>query len=189
MDYLMILYPIQPYVDALNSYQPPYIKERRCKRFQRLIEYRYPNFQTVLIFFSSDENQNEPDISQQWEGLPLKDEYIIGACGVSFKDHTEKEVYPDPEHILNFCPTPIEQLVICGFHLWDCVDKVASHAWNKGIKVSVDEDLTETFFWRDDIPNSRDEGIKKKREYFNEDSLLLQIAQEKRQPRPWLAQL
>ncbi|MGM5488181.1 MAG: hypothetical protein ACQESG_04495 [Nanobdellota archaeon] len=42
-----------------------------------------------------------------------------------------------------------------GFHLWDCVERVAKRAYNRGLDVLVDEDLTELFTSRMQLPEFR----------------------------------
>lgn len=42
----------------------------------------------------------------------------------------------------------VEKLWVAGFHLWDCVEKLAKRAYKRGIDVKVDEDLTELFVYR-----------------------------------------
>ena len=62
---------------------------------------------------------------------------------VSFEAHTSKKLYPSEETILDQIPGG--GLVVTGFHMWDCVEKVARRAHEGGIDVLVDEDLTEFF--------------------------------------------
>jgi hypothetical protein len=50
--------------------------------------------------------------------------------------------YPDNDKILAQLGN-IWKLTISGFHMWDCVEKVAKAAHDKGIHTIVDEDLTE----------------------------------------------
>jgi len=72
--------------------------------------------------------------------------------GLDFKTHTTRKSdgtypYPNQDFIL-------DQLYVCrilriaGFHMWDCVEKLAKKAYEKGFDVMVDEDLTEFFAWR-----------------------------------------
>ena len=42
----------------------------------------------------------------------------------------------------------VDILRVAGFHLWDCVDKLAKRAYERGIQTLVDEDLTELFKWQ-----------------------------------------
>lgn len=79
----------------------------------------------------------------------------------------------------------IDTIRIAGFHLWDCVDKLAKRAYERGLKTLVDEDLTELFGWR---ITERDFKIAKYptfnprkhwKEFFNE-------FMQPRKTRPWL---
>ncbi len=148
MKSVLVLYPIQPYADALVSKKElPEIKVRYAEIYQELIRRRYPGFQTVYVMFSAPEDPTKPDMSQLWKGFSVNGTDIIGACGVTFNDHCKKYIYPKENKILELCPQPIEELIVGGFHLWDCVDKVARWAYKQGINVLVDEDLTEIFFY------------------------------------------
>lgn len=55
--------------------------------------------------------------------------------------------YPNQDYILNQL-LPVEILRIGGFHMWDCVEKLARRAHERGMDVLVDEDLTEFFAGR-----------------------------------------
>ena len=66
---------------------------------------------------------------------------------MDFETHIKKRKdrtypYPDNSFILNQIPFE-SHLVVSGFHVWDCVDKFARYAYEKGLNVLVDEDLTE----------------------------------------------
>ncbi len=55
--------------------------------------------------------------------------------------------YPDQDYILNQLG-PVSTLRISGFHMWDCVTRLAKRAHARNLDVLVDEDLTEFFGWR-----------------------------------------
>ncbi len=55
--------------------------------------------------------------------------------------------YPDNENIIQKLGS-ISSLVVTGFHMWDCVEKLAQAAHSHGINTLVDEDLTEFFKFR-----------------------------------------
>ncbi len=55
--------------------------------------------------------------------------------------------YPNQDYILNQLGFPT-RLVVAGFHAWDCVEKLARRAYERGISTLIDEDLTEFFVGR-----------------------------------------
>ncbi|MCJ7817037.1 MAG: hypothetical protein MUP55_04230 [Candidatus Aenigmarchaeota archaeon] len=71
---------------------------------------------------------------------------------IDFKIHTTKKddgtyPYPDNDLLLNKLGKT-EFLTVAGFHMWDCVEKIAKRSHECGIKTLVDEDLTEFFGFR-----------------------------------------
>ena len=202
MKTLLVLYPIQPYVDGLmTGRESPEIEEEYARIYQCLIAERYPNFQIVWIMFSGFLSATDPDMSQLWRGISIKESDIVAACGVSFKEHCGENKYPDPEDIIKSCPQPIEKLIIGGFHFWDCVEKVAEYAFRQGINVTVDDDLTEFFFHKvrdqkgnpsdSNIPLSRKKSIIKARRRFLESGGTLQLdrVRKAREKKPWLIKI
>ncbi len=198
MKVLLILYPIQPYVDVLiGKKEPPEVKAKIAGFYQMLIRKRYPGFQRVFALFSDEKDLTRPDISQLWEGVHPQKGDIIGASGVTFENHCENRVYPKESDILALCPKPIDELVVGGLHLWDCVDKTAKHAYQQGIDVSVDEDLTQLFFHQVRnskgepflrIPISREKSLEKRRNELSRAGYLEAVRKE-RSKRPWFAQI
>ncbi len=200
MKYFLLLYPIQPYADVLiGKEELPEIKVRYAEIYQELIRRRYPDFRMVCVMFSAPEDLTKPDTSQLWKGFSVNGKDIIGACGVTFGDHCKKRIYPKGDKILELCPHPVEELVVGGFHLWDCVDKTARWAYNQGINVLVDEDLTELFFFSTrsprglpvfKIPVSREESLRRtERQLRKAGGFFLKHARKERKKRPWMAQI
>lgn len=201
MKSIIVLYPIQNYVDILMRLEESLqIKEKYVSIYQRLLWQRYHDFQLVYIIFSQNRDSEKPDISRLWQGIIIREKDIIGACGVNFEDHCQEKLYPDPDRIISFCPCPIEKLIVTGFHFSDCVDRVAGYAYGQGIDVMVDEDLTELFFGKirnrmgkpslECIPLSREESIKRCRtEFMRAAPFLLELIREKRKNKPWLAKI
>lgn len=188
--YLLLLYPIQPYVDVLIDGEPPEVKARSAALYKEIVRKRYPDFQVVCVFFSKSGERKEPDLTQKWNLFSLEENYIIGACGVTFTDHCDNRTYPKESDILALCPDPIDELIVSGFHFHDCVEKIAKYAHKQGIQVFVDEDLTELFFYGAGrgIPISRAASIRKTKRLLRESSFLLGFARENRKGRPWLIQ-
>ncbi len=200
MKTVLILYPIQPYVDSeMIGTESSQIKTKYAQIYQDLIRQRYPGFQAVYLLFSAAADPQRPDLSQLWPGFSINEGEVVGACGLSFQDQCQSRQYPDPQRVIDLCSKPVEKLVIGGFHLWDCVDKVASYAHEQGIDVSVDEDLTQLFFslTRDNrglpvfkIPVALEESLKQVRERLaNEGDSGLEHFRAARKARPWLVQI
>ena len=199
MKSLLVLYPIQPYADALVSKkESPEIKIKYAQIYQRLMFKRYPDFQLIWMMFSEPQLPEKPDTSQLWQGISIKKDDIVRACGISFNEHCEKKLYPNPETILDACPQPIEKLVIGGFHFWDCVEKVAKCAHGQGINVLVDDDLTEFFFLKvrnrrgipspSRIPSLQEKSLEKDRKKYIKSGgpRQLERVREARRKNPWL---
>jgi len=192
---LLVLYPIQPYAEALMvRTELPGIKYAWI--YQQLMRRRYPDFQIIWVMFSEIRFLEKPDMSQLWEGISIEKDDIVLACGTSFKEHCAEKAYPDPKTILKACSQPIDELVIGGFHFWDCVERVAKYAYEQGINVAVDDDLTEFFFKRarnykemlSCIPVSREESMAEERKRIIKSAGLnyLEMVQKAREEKPWL---
>lgn len=72
--------------------------------------------------------------------------------GIDFKTHTTKKAngkypYPRSDYILNQL-NGVKIIRIAGFHLWDCVEKLAKRAYKRRLDTLVDEDLTQFFAGR-----------------------------------------
>jgi hypothetical protein len=199
MKSLLVLYPIQPYADILmGKKELPEIKIKYARIYQLLIHKRYPDFQLIWMMFFGPQSPKKPDMSQLWQGISIKKDDVVGACGIGFNEHCQKRLYPDSETILLACPQPIEKLVIGGFHFWDCVEKTAKYAHEQRIDVLVDDDLTEFFFWKvrnykgipspSRIPLSLEKSIAKDRRQFVKSGSpnLLERIREARKGKPWL---
>lgn len=165
--------------DIVNTYRPVY-----AKKLNSCIDWRYRknNFQ---IYYAILDDGSVSDIIEQRESD------IIIKVGIDSFSHREKNKdgdynYPNPDFILNQIRSP-EKLVIAGFHMWDCVEKLAQTSYNRGINTLVDEDLTEFFAGR---LNDRDFRIKKYPNY-NARKLkgkMFDIFIAARKHKPWLWQ-
>lgn len=155
MKLVLILFPIQPYIDhPIYPARSPAEKGEYAIVYQQLIAKRYPDFQRVWVMFSEPESLEKPDLSQLWPGIEIKKNDIVIPAGITFEHHCQKKIYPDPATILAACPEPIKKLIIGGFHFYDCVEKLAEFSYRKGIDVLADDDLSEYFFYV-----SRGDGI------------------------------
>ena len=107
------------------------------------IRYRQKGFginYAVFFFFSVSDIIN------------LQQSDRIVEVGLYFKTHTTKQPngeypYQDQDYILNQF-NGVQVLRVAGFHMWDCVERLAKRAYEKGLDTLVDEDLTEFFSGR-----------------------------------------
>lgn len=76
--------------------------------------------------------------------------------GLDFKTHRTERIYPSQEYILSQLER-VQIIRIAGFHRWDCVEKLAKCACEKDLDVLVDEDLTETFPYRLEDENFKED--------------------------------
>ncbi len=168
MKEFVFLYPIHPYVDAIATSDAP------VQALNGLIEerYRQRGFRVSWVMFSDPNNRAEADLSIKAPGIIIYDSDRIIPSGVTFLEAGNK--YPDWNSILDQLPVDLKQLIIGGFHQWDCVDQLASAAYMRGLSVTVDEDTTELAFF------GADTGYKS--------TLLERLSQEARANKPWFTQ-
>ncbi|MBU4224009.1 hypothetical protein KJ934_02205 [Patescibacteria group bacterium] len=184
--YFIFLYPIPEIIDfeiknngwhekgGINGFKRKYKKTlNRCID----IRYRQKGYTIVYALF------NGHQISDIIEKQP-SDKII--EVGIDFHTHTSKRLYPDQDHILNQL-NGAQVIRIAGFHMWDCVEKLAKRAYKKGLDVLVDEDLTEFFAWRIKAIDFR---IDKYSTYNAKkyQGTMLKDFMEARKHRPWLWQ-
>lgn len=192
MNYVLILYPINPYISPLIN--PLFSsKEKSLTFYKGLIKRRYADSKIIIVLFSKKMGGKEPDFSQISKSFSDEKDWSFFSCGVDFQTHCKKKVYPKPRKIIDFCQKPIDKLIVGGFHVWDCVDRVAGFAHSHGIDVTVDEDLTEFFFFEerpDKIPESQQKSAQRRRKRMQRSSsCLLEIARKARKQRPWMFQI
>lgn len=79
-----------------------------------------------------------------FDSIQLRERDRIIKVGLSLEEHRKQKIYPDPDFVLSQLGN-VNILRVAGFHLWDCVERIAKRAYERGIDVLVDEDLTELF--------------------------------------------
>lgn len=189
MNEFLYLYPIYEFAKPLvgTSKWDSGEKDNIYQRLAEIIRARYRQTDTRInwLLFSRSKNSLEPDLSVATQELFLPDDRLL-VSGITFDDLIVNKQYPNLDFILSYLlPTP-DNLVIAGFHLWDCVDKLAAMAYNSGIPTTVDEDLTELFFFGYDsgkiptIRTARKLGIP---EY------MVDYCRKSRINKPWLTQV
>lgn len=104
------------------------------------LRYRRNDFQIYYAVFDGSLVSDVIELQQQDRTIEV---------GLSFKTNTTKQpndeyLYPDQDYILDQIGD-VSVLRIGGFHMWDCVEKLARRAHERGLDVLVDEDLTEFF--------------------------------------------
>lgn len=144
----VFLYPIPEYIDNsiknasfhLDDTGKRLFREEYKNALNSCIDLRYRGrgFEIIYANFLSHKISDIVGI--------LPSDRIIDT-GLDFKTHTTKRkdntyLYPDENYILNNIGDS-ERLVVSGFHMWDCVERLAKKAYKKGMDVLVDEDLTE----------------------------------------------
>ena len=88
---------------------------------------------------------NDCEISDIIELQHLDKVLKVGMDSTTHRTQVNKKYpYPNEDYIINQLGE-IELLRIAGFHAYDCCDKIAKRAYEKGIDTLVDEDLTQFF--------------------------------------------
>lgn len=147
----LFLYPVGEYIDSSKN---------GCKTFEReghsvsklwdMIDNRYrkEGYGINWLLFGVGGDEMKPDTSIVPGYVDIRKGDRILSAGVSFKEHTTKEIYADNDFVLDQLPSH-NRLVLGGFHQGDCVDKIAERSYSRGVDTFIDEDTTELFFWRE----------------------------------------
>lgn len=201
MKVFIFLYPVKEYInqfleiDAKNArvHMPGsdlYIKNRlevyKPRYINDLITARYRNngFQVAWLFPGCGAGFQTACVSDKSEHVDILPGDLILPSFVDLGKHADaKRVLQS----LMIDKSIIDEVVLGGYHQWDCVDNLASWFHYYGVTVRVDEDLTE-FYYRmmrtDGIPLIRKEsGLDKLSGYLLEDRRRLTINS------PWIEQI
>jgi hypothetical protein len=116
----------------INYFRPIYSKKLNSCIHHR---YRRRGFQIVFLMADYEFEIGYVDVKSEDQVVYVRDKIKDG------------RFYPAPGHVLKKI-LPVDILRIGGFHMWDCVQKFAKAAHNKGVDTLVDEDLTEFFGFR-----------------------------------------
>lgn len=111
-------------------------------------------------------------------------------AGIDSFAHFDKKMYPNPCSILaQFEPEELKHLRLAGFHMWDCVERLARHAHERNIDVLVDEDLTQFLAYKasfDDFKFDSYPGFNPRKNYSGSGGF--EGFMEPRKGKPWLLQ-
>ena len=193
MKVFIFLYPIWQYFDScmVDHLRPSKTANNNFLRINDIIDarYRQRGYKIFWLMFSKEDKSSEPDMSIFSSYIRINEKDAIIACGVSFATHVEEKKYPKPEFIFSQMPG-ITELMVGGFHQWDCVNKIAKYAYEKAIPVLVDEDTTELFFGRTrlfgDIPLIRENTLP---EDLGLEGLRIGLYRKMREGKPWFARI
>jgi hypothetical protein len=185
MKSFVFLYPIPEYFKAEIQRWGWRVGDGFKEKYSRMLNqcidarYRQKGFEICYAIFDNHEISDIVNLQPDDKIIPV---------GIDFKTHTaDPPVYPDPDIILAKLGNPLR---IGGFHMWDCVQKVAQRAYEKGIDTLVDEDLTEFFAfkvgWHDSFAIDRypSDDPRKRYEYESDFEFFMRA----RRGKPWLWQ-
>lgn len=198
MKHFLFLYPTRNYTQQIGTNFPNrhLLLENFSRNVNRLIQERYRKqaFQICWLFFAQNHNRKLPDTEKSDPLFEILPEDWKISSGI-----TQRELfqccYPSADQILDHFKEST-QLVLGGFHLYDCVERIARRAHRKSMPVSVDEDLTDDFAFRVNhfgpIPLQRNiriypETLSELRKRLPEEKVqtFLKASQQK----PWLSQI
>jgi hypothetical protein len=150
MKQFLFMYPIDTYFDIESDEHKACVSTRKYFRiFNNCINERYRSRGFGINFAVFDDKEVDKRIKV------VEGDRII-KVGITSHDHFDDEEYPDFDFILNQLNLKdIKHFRVAGFHLWDCVERIAKRAYERGIDVLVDEDLTNMFASRVTHPNFR----------------------------------
>jgi len=137
MNHFLFMYPIKKILDVEINIKHDLTED--CMKIMNeciLKRYRLNNF---LINYAVFDDSNVSNL------MAWSNEDNIIHVGITSEEHFKSKKYPSEDYILSHLENP-EKLVVAGFHMWDCIERIAKKAYEKGIDTLVDEDLTEFFF-------------------------------------------
>ncbi|MCP6726680.1 MAG: hypothetical protein KJI69_01395 [Patescibacteria group bacterium] len=192
MKYLVIFYLLQPFIDSFYVVQTREDRLKQAEIYQKLIHFRYRDFEKVFVLFSESADRKKPDCSNIWTEAPISSESLVLPSGVTFKESQFEKIEAEPRFVFNQLSKPIREVVVTGLHLSD-VDRFAGFVHGLEIHVRVDEDLTELFFMRSffeakHIPRGVQASIVETREALQGSTKLYEIRQQRRS-KPWFIQV
>lgn len=145
----LFLYPTQRIFDweIENGAYPNSIATFRKKYFSMFnscIDLRYRQKDFVVNWAVFDDSDFCEDVEVQRGD-------VVFNVGMTEKEHYLRKVYPSSGLIIDLLGD-VNELVVGGFHTYDCCARVAAEAYSRGIDVLVDEEVGERFHWFVDEP-------------------------------------
>ena len=145
MKQFLFMYPITQYLEFEKDKMNLDKGDSYPEIFNKIIEKRYrtKEFGINFAIFGNTEVDSRIEVKGSDKIIPV---------GVDLRASDFK--YPNPDYIIDQLNLKeIKHLRISGFHVYDCVEKVAKRAYERKMNVLVDEDLTNFFFSRYRNPN------------------------------------
>jgi hypothetical protein len=153
MKKFIFLYPIKQYFDFeieshCNREELENFREKYKETINKCINERYRKNGWKIYFATF----NDCKISDVIEKHP---EDVTINVNLNYATHVREKIYPNEKLILDQIGK-FDELRISGFHLGDCVERLAKHAYARSKNILVDEDLSEMlpFFMRKEDFNS-----------------------------------
>ncbi|MDD2203202.1 MAG: primase-like DNA-binding domain-containing protein [Bacilli bacterium] len=137
---LLFLYPIQEFFQTSRFTLP-----EREQLFNKTLKERYRNKNYKICFVTFPDKRINIDVEPNDLVITTDISFVSHTTPIG-KDENNQDLfrYPSEENISTQLGQ-VDELVVCGFHAFDCVKRVANHFYNKGIDTLVDIELTDLF--------------------------------------------
>jgi hypothetical protein len=191
----LFLYPIHEYVEAIMGSRLKGPEGCPQNRINQIINARYRRrgFKVVWVFFGVEGREDVPETERMCQIFTREAEDLVISSGISFNVHVRQRRYPRLRHIFDQLPKPLKEVVVGGFHQWDCVDSIAGYIWKRGIPCQVDEDMTEVCLFRSTYartPLIRRRGDSTLTRLMREERTpIIEFVREGRKKKPWFEQI
>lgn len=158
MKRFVFLYPISEYIDfEISNHSWSYngseeFKDFYSKMLNSCIDLRYRQNEFEIVYIVFRHHEMSPILRKRHGDRIIETE--VNYSDFIIPDDKGNHPYPCIEKLLEVIGNS-EKLVISGFHMWDCVERLAKTAYEKDIDVLVDEDLTEFFCYNIRYPDFR----------------------------------
>lgn len=188
MKQYLFLFPVDWYFNNIIENKRFYGNRDNIGELFDIIDARYRNngYKISWLLFSSEEG--EPNLTSIPPYVRIKKDDNIVNAGISPEECVREYRYADPEHVLDQMPEH-ERLVLGGFHMYSCVNRIAKASHERGVDTFVDEDTTDNFFLKKrlgkKIPLVRNEWTLEELGFRDQ---MLEIAKENRKDKPWYVQ-